>query len=456
MPRAEVSFAMAYSTFSLVPLFLGVLLLVVGLAMLKRGHWPRRVGTLPHCPNCDYILANLPTTSRCPECGTPVSELTAIRGERRRSRGLTLSGVWLMLFGLIFLGLSLAGALGAIDWYRHKPLGWLIRDLDSFPNATPAWREIERRINAHELSDPDLGLLTDRALRLQQTAANNVYDDTLFRLLGQRYVDHKLTPAQEQHFFDGALRVRLEVRPVIGADDPLPYWIRGVGRGPTGWWTRTRILDWHLDDDAPPHRDQHGSGGTGSFGGWAQGGSLPSQPIGKHKLHMKVELATSSKGSVSDWEKGPYDKVAVRDVEADVEVIPSHAPITTTSEPPASVLAPLITARLELSNDYLNANFDTKPLPVDVAFDAFLRIAGKEYKLGGISFTKGQPRGYGTGAQAKDFPHPLPDKADIVLRSSEAVARTTTNLTQIWKGELVLKGVKIQVPAPATTTSTRP
>src|SRR5437879_2204881 len=98
--------------------------------MLKRGRWPRRVGELPHCPSCDYILANLPTTARCPECGTPVSESNAVRGERHRSRGLTISGASLILFGVLFLGLFVAGLLGTIDWNRHKPLSWLIRDLD--------------------------------------------------------------------------------------------------------------------------------------------------------------------------------------------------------------------------------------------------------------------------------------------------------------------------------------
>jgi hypothetical protein len=29
-------------------------------------------------------------------------------------------------------------------------------------------------------------------------------------------------------------------------------------------------------------------------------------------------------------------------------------------------------------------------------------------------------------------------------------------MTQIWQGELLLKGVKIQAPVPPTTTSTRP
>src|SRR6516225_407387 len=104
---------------------------------------------------------------------------------------------------------------------------------------------------------------------------------------------------------------------------------------------------------------------------------------------MKVELATCSKGSSMNYDQGPFDRVIVRDVEADVEVIPGHAPITTVTDPPTATLTPLIAARLDLSNDYVNANFDVKPLPVNLAFDIFLRIAGKEYHFGGISFTKG-------------------------------------------------------------------
>lgn len=421
----------------------------LGTYLLKRGRWPRRIGATPHCRHCDYILSGL-EADRCPECGALVRPGTPIFGERHRRPGLAFLGAALMLLGLALLGLMIAGALPNIDWNRYKPLSWLLKDLDSTSSidATAAWNEVQRRMTAHLLSDSQQNQLVERALKTQLSVISHNYDQTLFQVLTKGYVDHQLSPAQEERFFAGALNDTIEVRPVVGSKDPVSYWIWSRGRGPDGWWTRTRVLEWQVDN-GKIEKGNNGSGGSSSFGGGGSGSSLPPQPPGKHHLRVRVELATRAAGYNNSSDDGPFDKTVTRDLETDFVSVEGHAPITITTIPAASVLQPLFSANLSVSGSgnsaYLNLNVDAKVLPVDAAFDCFIRVNGKEYPFGGVNFHKNRGGSFGTGGN--QVPKPMPAKADVILRSSETVARGTTDLTTIWRGEIVLKDVVVKSPA---------
>ena len=89
--------------------------------------------------------------------------------------------------------------------------------------------------------------------------------------------------------------------------------------------------------------------------------------------------------------------------------------------------------------------------PINLAFEFFIRNKGREYPAGSITYPKAS-----TSASIytlQDYPKPLPEKVDIIFRSSEAVARHTMDFTQIWKGELVFKDVPIVKPATRPTTT---
>ena len=81
---------------NLILLMLSLPLLVGGTVLLKRGRWPRRVGTEPRCRACEYSLVGL-TSDRCPECGSAISARTTVRGQRIRQPGMVWGGA-----GLIF------------------------------------------------------------------------------------------------------------------------------------------------------------------------------------------------------------------------------------------------------------------------------------------------------------------------------------------------------------------
>ena len=83
------------------------------------------------------------------------------------------------------------------------------------------------------------------------------------------------------------------------------------------------------------------------------------------------------------------------------------------------------------------------PPPIDLAFEAYLRDGqGNEAPLGELTFSRngsGQSDANSTTALRKI----QGDRADIVLRPSEGVARRTPHLTRIWGEEIVLKDVPV-------------
>ena len=430
-----------------------IALFLIGILLLRRGRWPARSGTTPHCAKCNYILTGL-TADRCPECGSLIHSSSIVHGERHRRPWLVFAGVAFGLLSLLPFGIMSVALFGNINWIQYRPQTWLLKDLDASLSADTSWREIQRRMAANSLSESQLASLSDKALEIQRKPnyLGPQTESSIFQFLGRRSVDGKLTAAQQDQFFDNALKVVLEIRPVAGSDDLIPYWMRQIGRGPNDWWTRTRAVEWSLDD-GPVHLSNSGSSSGSSFGGGASGSSLPAgQPIGKHRLHLKVELATVHRGALPSTADGPFDRTVIRNLDSDFEVIPGHAPIATVTAPAADTLRPLFTFKLELNGNSLSINAHTEPSPVDLAFEVFIRADGKETRATGIYFIKNSGGGFGTSTT--DYPKPLPDHVDVILRSSEAVARGTTNLTQIWKGEIVYENVPVKLPTASTSQPT--
>lgn len=443
------------------PAIFGIAALLIGLALLKRGRWPRRIGQTAHCPKCDYILAG--DLTRCPECGTPVNSRNVVRGERPRREGLAWAGALVALLGVALLALRATDYSITIDWIRYKPLSWLIRGLgNATPSvSTPAWNEIQRRLTDNGLSDADQNALVDRALAIQASGTRPPGNPSaMLDYVGGRYLDHKLNSAQSEKFFAGMLRVALSVRPVVGTRSRVPYVITGTGVGPSNWWLITRALEARVDD-GPVHR--LGGGAGGSFGGWSTGSTLdPVTAPGKHHLHVKVELATDvNRGGGVDWDdKAAVAKRVTQDLAADFQTIEGQTPIATVTTLNASVPGPLLNASLmlkpSLRRDAANPtqvwlNIDAAAAPVDLAFEVFLRFNGKEFPAGSVSYRAGAGGGYGT--DARDIPLGSPPTVDVIFRSSEEIARQTINMTRIWKGQIIVPNVPLPPPLSAPATS---
>src|SRR3954470_5360558 len=147
------------SGISLIAIIVPIGLLVLGVALLKVGFWPRRRGDTPHCRGCGYTLVGN-QSGTCPECGRAWTDSSVVRGERHHHKGVGFAGLVMLL-----LGLAIGGGLWLtdIDWYRYLPDSWIVKDAGSLnPTiAQRAWDELMRRRAIAPLSESAENKLTE-------------------------------------------------------------------------------------------------------------------------------------------------------------------------------------------------------------------------------------------------------------------------------------------------------
>jgi hypothetical protein len=431
-------------------LIIDALLLGIGAFLLKRGWWPRRIGDTPHCPKCDYILSG--DQQRCPECGTAVETRNVVRGERHRRVAMAgIGGLLAFLGGGILLS-SGPALLNNVNWQRYEPLSWLLSSMTNI--SSPAWAEVQRRLDNNLLSETDQNAVVERGLAVQNTPSTNIGPTNVLDFIGKRYLDNKLTASQADRFFANLLNVNLSVRHVVGAQSQVPYSVFNSGPGRTTiWWYRLRTLETQIDDQPVQSNFSSSSSSGGGSGGLSIDMTLPPiAGLGKHRLRCRVEKTIGTSGGTS----GPIDENAhiaqrvAQDLFADFEVIEGQTPIAMVEAPTAAVMRSFLTPRLT-SNPAghlppVDLLIFSDALPVDAAFDLFVRINAKEYWVGTVIIPKG-PSGYAsTFIGANNFPADLPANIDIILRSSEAAAGRTVDMKRIWKGEIIMPNVPIGRP----------
>jgi hypothetical protein len=135
---------------------------LLGLLVIRRGRFPRRRGTTPHCRGCDYDLTGI-DAARCPECGRELTQDSVVRGERHRRPRLTIVGIFLLLLGLGLCTLHVVAR--SPDVYQYKPTRWVIDDLRT-PIANRAWDELQRCIAQSPLSDSQNARLADTLIAI--------------------------------------------------------------------------------------------------------------------------------------------------------------------------------------------------------------------------------------------------------------------------------------------------
>jgi len=473
-----------------------LLSLAVGAFVFFRGR-SRRIGNTPHCPKCDYILHGN-DRGTCPECGTEFTTATVVHGERPRRIGVAVTGAILMLIGLGLGGLVGSGIVSEIEWYHYRPFRWVMDDLDSNVAGVHAraWAELERRttegslsmsqrtalmdraindldstnstiaseawpaveaaLNAGQLSEAQLDALVEHGLRRQLAPTFSPFDDRKFDLIAKRYADGKLSPSQKGRLFAGCTRLALKARPRIGPQEEVPYITEESGRGPQGWWMSMKWKGIYVDDRLIR---EGGGGSNGSISTRSIGSAIPKQAIGKHQLNVTMEVRISDGKTPDDPSRTALYK-QTRTLTTPFEVLPDAVAIKLLDAPDSASISRCITAnqfRLEnMQGRQMNGMINVDAVPANIAFDVFARIDDRLYPLGTIAIAKGHACGFGVFCQK--LPAAPFSKCDIVLRSSEKAAKSTLDLTEIWKGEIEIKGVTVQPPgkeqgAPPTSRS---
>lgn len=425
----------------LVPL-LGVALSIAGLLLVRRGRWPRRVGTTPHCSKCDYILTDLVTVPdqlpRCPECGTPATPWRIRLGERPIRPSLIWSGSALAVLGALLLTSLLSTSVRSFQWIHLEPLEWLLGDLDNGSPSTRerSWNEIMRRDNAGLLSEADKSMVVDRGLQSRPLFIFS-HGDVIANYLAGRYLKNKLSDAQTDAFFARITDVQLTIRPLVGTKSPLPYVVNSLNPTPARWQLVMGISQTQVDDRAPerPQRrvdyyvktaiEQHGA------------------PPGMHRLRVRIKLLSDPHlgGTSVDLDNPvPGQHVITRDLSGTFKVVEGRTPIAVLTMPAAAELRRKIIAKVSPSHgdraDAISVYMEADQLPCNAPFAVSIRARGREYPIGNWVVKKD------TNVGSYWFPEEATlddlDGAEIVLRSDETLARRTVDLQQIWKGRIVI------------------
>jgi hypothetical protein len=91
----------------------------------------------------------------------------------------------------------------------------------------------------------------------------------------------------------------------------------------------------------------------------------------------------------------------------------------------------------------LGCNINVNGVPANVAFEVLVRFAGHEKSIGSLHCQASSgTTSFGLNGQLDQEP---PGSVDLILRSSQAVARQSVDLTQIWSGELVYPNQPVTV-----------
>ncbi|MBN1344034.1 MAG: hypothetical protein JXQ73_15220 [Phycisphaerae bacterium] len=426
-----------------------VAMLVGGGVILYRGLRLRRAGDAPYCADCNYNLTGLDST-RCPECGAPLSEETIVRGEGHRRPILVCGGCLLVMSALVsFVAFARPRTLTP-----YLPTAVLIRMLESSrpSRVQDALLELETRDATGRLSKSQRSQLVDSLLSL---LADSSWE---LNWLERLYLAGAMSRTQEKTFFNH-VRLRVEVRPKIAVGEPIyvewfPHsgFLRGRQSGNCLWLFMSEP-EFSLDGVRADCERLPGPTTDSAF--------APSPHSGRCIVRVPQTARPSRYHRVTFEQKykvfygipGREDKswlcyegaVSAKDR---LRILPpdetrSAAPIDDPS--PATELSKLFSVTLQACPQGVNGpeqslRITCGSVPVGVAFRAFVRNDDKEREVGEFACRVFASR---SNIPAGLWRHegPLPKTVDVVLRADKDVALHSLSVFKYWDGELVFKDV---------------
>jgi hypothetical protein len=417
-----------------------VALMLMGAGLVKIGYWPRRVGQTPYCAGCGYTLTGN-ESGTCPECGRPFTSETVVRGKRYRRRGLAAIG------GFIFvLGLLIGGGMWLFDipWYHYVPAAFIVNDVGSADPvvAKKAWDELAFRRGGGKLSEGIEARLTELSLAEQVKATPGALLQPMLQFLGQRFLDGKLSAQQADQLFMGAINSQLKIRPIVAAGEEIPFQVVFDGRGPQIGWSH-RITGKQVVAGGETTQ----MGGSMSGGGFVAGSSgswIRAKPVGTVKISVTylLEIYEGSPPK-NGWTKPVWSKEIQLSGTAQVVDLPAESLVKMANRPELvdEIRRTVVVERVERqANDEIQVQVDLRKPPVNVAFDVFVRVGGKEVLVGSVAGEKGKQMGTFISHKASEIQDA---KVEVILRSNSKVARRTVDLVEAWKGEIVIKDVAV-------------
>jgi hypothetical protein len=431
-------------------LLIAAVLLLAGSIMLALGLRGKRVGDEPRCSKCGYNLFGL-TSERCPECGSIASGKNVVVGVRRRRWRLLGLGLFCLLVSVSWLGLVGYGRAKGINWYPYLPTFVVLQQAkaDSFAAVT----ELNRRYTAGQIESDRLLALVPHALDRLAPDGRSPIVWAWWDLLVVMDAKGVLAEAQKEQLYERVFWSGLDFRPRVRQGEEVVFRNRGAAFVP-GLDVRCKIVD--AEGRIGEHQLELFS---------LPGDSAPSiQPFDTSRLEPGAyQVSFHAKrlflyGGDESWDE-PSLAREVRQ-EYPLEILPADSPdpLRLIADPS---LASEFLAAIRFRMVFLLAGGSPGPwqpelmisvddrVPMDGAFDLFVLVGGREIRLGEFLVRRDESpaliSSVSWNVECGEARYFVP-----ILRASADVARNTSDIFEIWDGELRFDPVEIpQSPPPA-------
>jgi hypothetical protein len=467
---------------------------VLGLGLILWGWRGRRIDDHPLCRRCRFDLVGNPggLPETCPECGAQIRGRVRI-GNRRPRRRLMAAGAML---ALICLGVAASGAWGhlsGINWQKHKPMGLLKWEAEGArTGAVAAVEEVIRRVRAEQVKEAELGWWIEQGLAHQANTAQ-AWQVEWGNLIELGREMNMVSDEAWKRYAEQAVVLTLEPRARVRVGDPVPFTVclmDRVGKGnrlALEIVIRPAAIDGvpsTIDEKIRMNDDKYGAALMIMSDNGLYPQAVPSktevrveaedplipraysirwpqvESLGVKRMTVPLKVTISENPPGTPQNARPPDRALLyaRDVEVEGAfqvVADSEAPIRrvvtddlrrqfmqNTSVQSLSIQSP----RNGPPRVQIQVSF--KPIPADIAFEAFLRVGGREWPAGSHAYRAINQHGTTLGffRATQDLEVPPNAQIDVILRPSEDAARRHPSITEIYGEEIILENVQLARP----------
>jgi hypothetical protein len=449
------------------PILLFLPIVAIGLTLLMRGLKGVAIDDHPICRACGFDLFGRPEeASVCSECGAALAGPQAIQIGRRRRRPVMASvGGLLVLPALLLIGLIAWASLGSVNLLQYEPAWYLLHrcKTNDANDRQTVLDELMSRMTAGSLAKADIDELSDIALAVQADLTKP-WDTKWGDAIDAARKTGNLPAEKYQQYAANAAQFSLAVRPETRRGDDLMVRITeqaarcGERTSFNAWFDVTAVSSELISVD-----------NNGLLRG-RDGSTITPHGSSSTLHHVKLDpklLAAAADGErvlrlrlkvdvYDHWTNGLSPAVASKtvDLQAPWKLVPADAPTVKAINDPSvrdAVANGIDVSRIEVRDnggDYASARISLNTPPVPLAYKVIIRAAdGKEWPVCGIYVQKGGKTSWSTGASVKGL---VGNKVDVIFRPDERVALETTEMREYYNEEIVLKGVAVLRPKPAT------
>jgi hypothetical protein len=388
---------------------------------------------------------------------------------------MVAGGALLLAVGIVVGGATMWAWVSGKDFQKVKPGWWLVREIDSADAATAvtAARELSVRVTAGTLAQSQVDAAVDKILGIQ-AKPNAKWDAAFGDFVEDARLAKKLSDERFGQYATQGPSFGFEARPSVNAGDVLPFWIRNTT--PRVGSRRTLRSDYTASfqvddfDVAMPYAVTDQQLLAMTLGGGATGANVDLKkyadrlPVGRHELHavltVRMALANAPAGATPFvWTK--------QKLTAAFDVVPAEV-LTVKVVDDESIHA-VMEANVGVSGaeygriakDALDFRADVKSIPVGVGYDVFVVTAdGKRHRAGTIASRSRGANSTSSSLMRATVKGFAADAVDFVFVPSVDAAKRTTDVFEVWNGEITKRGVPVKFtspqPAPATAATTKP